>query len=122
MRRHTSFGWEILSEAKSPLLRLAAEIALAHHERFDGRGYPRGLKGGKIPLAARIVAVADVFDALTVERAYKRAWSFEESARYIFKERGRQFDPKVVAAFRRALGPLRQAWKERGPRAAPGPR
>ncbi|HAZ08189.1 MAG TPA: hypothetical protein DCZ01_06650 [Elusimicrobia bacterium] len=121
MRRHTSFGWEILSEAKSPLLRLAAEIAWAHHERFDGRGYPRGLKGGKIPPAARIVAVADVLDALTVERAYKRAWGFEESARYILNEGGRQFDPKVVAAFRRALEPLRQAWKERRSR-APGSR
>jgi response regulator RpfG family c-di-GMP phosphodiesterase len=114
MQKHTSMGWEMLSGAKSPLLRLAAEIALGHHERFDGQGYPGKLKGDTIPLAAQIVAVADVLDALTSERAYKPAWSFEESERYIMAEEGRHFHPKVVAAFRNAADQMRAAWKERG--------
>lgn len=122
MKKHTTLGWEILSRAKSPLLRLAADIALSHHERFDGRGYPQGLKGDKIPLAARIVAVADVLDALTAERAYKRAWSFEESARYIVEEGGKQFDLKVVAAFRKAADEMRQAWEERRARGGAAPK
>ena len=113
MKRHTTLGWEILSQAKSPLLRLAAEIALAHHERFDGQGYPQGLTGDKIPLAARIVAVADVLDALTAQRAYKTAWSFEDSARYIQDAGGKQFDPEVVAAFRKTSDRMHEAWEER---------
>ena len=74
MRQHTVFGYEILAGSTSKLIQLAAEIALSHHERFDGGGYPRGLQGAEIPLPARIVAVADVFDALTSERSYKKSW------------------------------------------------
>ena len=113
MKRHTTLGWEILSQAKSPLLLLAAEIARAHHERYDGKGYPQGLKGEKIPVAARIVAVADVLDALSAERAYKKAWSFEDSARYILEGAGKQFHPKVVAAFRKSADRMHEAWEER---------
>lgn len=113
MKGHSRIGWEILARAKTPLLRLAAEIALDHHERWDGRGYPRGLKGKAIPLEAQIVAVADVFDALTAERTYKRAWSFDASARYIGREAGRQFDPRVARAFARGETAMRKAWRER---------
>ena len=114
MKRHTQIGWEILGRAKTPLLRLAAEIALGHHERWNGSGYPRGLKGVEIPLEAQIVAVADVFDALTVERTYKRAWRFAASARYIGRESGRLFDPRVANAFARAETAMRKAWREDG--------
>lgn len=114
MKRHTQIGWEILARAKTPLLRLAAEIALGHHERWNGSGYPRGLKGGEIPLEAQIVAVADVFDALTAERSYKAAWSFADSARYIGRESGRLFDPRVASAFARAETAMRKAWREDG--------
>lgn len=113
MKRHTQIGWEILSRAKSPLLRLSAEIALCHHERWDGSGYPRGLKGKSIPFEAQIVAVADVFDSLTAARSYKRAWSFDESASYIAGEAGRQFDPRVTRAFVLAETSMREAWRAR---------
>lgn len=81
---------------------MAEEIAITHHERWDGMGYAE-LKGEGIPLASRIVAVADVFDALTHERPYKIAWSFEEAVREIEQQSGRQFDPLVVAAFLRVI-------------------
>jgi len=112
MKRHAEIGWEILSRAKSPLLRLAAEIALTHHERWDGSGYPRGLKGAEIPFEASIVAVADVFDSLTAARSYKPAWTFEDSARLIAKEAGKSFHPRVARAFAHAESAMREAWKE----------
>ncbi|MFI5344915.1 MAG: HD-GYP domain-containing protein [Elusimicrobiota bacterium] len=111
MKGHARIGWKILARAKSPLLRLAAEIALDHHERWDGSGYPRGLKGAAIPLETQIVAVADVFDALTSERTYKRAWSFDESSRFIGREAGKAFHPRVARAFARAKAEMRSAWK-----------
>ncbi|MEX2534626.1 MAG: tetratricopeptide repeat protein [Trueperaceae bacterium] len=98
MRTHTTMGASILSGGQSRLLRLAEEIALAHHERWDGRGYPLGLAGDTIPLPARIVAVADVLDALTHERPYKRAWSTSEALAEIRRHSGSQFDPQVVEA------------------------
>ncbi|MFC6663511.1 HD-GYP domain-containing protein [Deinococcus multiflagellatus] len=82
---------------------MAEEIARTHHERWDGAGYPHGLRGTQIPLSGRIVAVADVFDALTSERPYKRAWSREAAVAEIRAQAGRQFDPRVVAAFGRWL-------------------
>ncbi|MDE2489911.1 MAG: HD domain-containing protein [Elusimicrobia bacterium] len=112
MKEHPRIGWEILSDAKSPLLRLAAEVALAHHERWDGGGYPRGLKGDALTLEVQLVALADVLDALTAERVYKPAWTFDASARYIAAQAGRAFRPDAVAAFRRALPRLREAWRE----------
>jgi putative two-component system response regulator len=101
IKTHTTIGAEILSGSRSPLLRLAERIALTHHERWDGLGYPRGLSGDEIPLAGRIVAVADAFDALTHERPYKEAWPLEKAVREILAQAGRQFDPGVVDAFSR---------------------
>jgi putative two-component system response regulator len=103
MKQHTLIGGKILSESDSSWLQLAEEIALTHHERWDGTGYPAGLAGEDIPLVGRIVAVADVFDALTHERPYKHAWSTEEALAEIKKQSGRQFDPHVVEAFLRTL-------------------
>ena len=99
IKAHTIIGGRILTGSSFPLLQTAEQIALYHHERWDGTGYPHGLKGEKIPLVGRIVALADVFDALTNERPYKRAWSLEEAATEIMRQRGRQFDPAVVDAF-----------------------
>lgn len=103
MRRHTRYGAEILAGSTSPLLQLAAEIAHCHHERVDGRGYPRGLKGREIPLSGRIVALADVFDALTSDRPYKSAWSFDRACDFIKAQRGLHFDEACVDAFFQAI-------------------
>jgi len=99
MQRHTDIGYEILKESPSKYLQSGAVIALNHHEYYDGRGYPRGLAGDAIPLAARIVAVADVFDALTCERPYKAAWPEARAIDLLGSERGRQFDSDCVDAF-----------------------
>jgi len=99
MRRHCLYGYEILNRSKHPVFQLAAVIALNHHEKWDGTGYPNGLKGDDIPEAARIVAVADVFDALTMKRSYKDAWPVEDSIEYIKNSRGLHFEPAVVDAF-----------------------
>lgn len=100
MQRHTIIGGAILSGSSVPLLSLGCEIAVSHHERWDGAGYPSGVTGIEIPLSGRIVAVADVFDALTHGRPYKRAWSVAEARAEIERESGGQFDPDVVEAFR----------------------
>jgi len=99
MQSHTTIGAEILGRSASPLLQLAREIALCHHERWDGLGYPAGLRGELIPLSARIVNAADTFDALINSRPYKKAWSQEEALREMRAQRGRQFDPAVLDAF-----------------------
>jgi putative two-component system response regulator len=99
VKTHTRIGAEILAGSQSPLLCLAEQIALTHHERWDGSGYPAGLSGEEIPLAARIVAVADVFDALTHERPYKDAWPVERAIGEILGQAGLQFDPDVVDVF-----------------------
>src|SRR6195256_43393 len=99
MRRHPVIGHEILKGSASKYVRMGALIALGHHEKYDGSGYPNGLVGDHIPLCARIVAVADVFDALTSERPYKKAWTNEESFAYIAEQRGRHFDPRIADAF-----------------------
>ncbi len=106
MQKHTVLGGDILSESKSSLLQLAATIAATHHERWDGQGYPRRLSGDDIPLAGRIVAVADNFDALTTARPYKEAWSIEQSVVHIRERSGTQFDPACVAAFEVALAEI----------------
>jgi putative two-component system response regulator len=98
MMRHVEIGARMLAAARSPVLRLAAEIARTHHERWDGNGYLAGLAGEKIPVSGRITAVADVFDALTHERPYKRAWDRGRALAEISAHAGRQFDPRVVAA------------------------
>lgn len=99
MKQHTWIGYEILRESSSHAIQLAASIALHHHEKFNGSGYPRGLAGEAIPIEGRIVAVADVFDALTSERPYKRAWSLEDASAYLRENRGVHFDPVCVDAF-----------------------
>jgi cyclic di-GMP phosphodiesterase len=99
MMRHVDIGARILGQARSPVLRAAAEIARTHHERWDGAGYLAGLAGEDIPLAGRITAVADVFDALTHERPYKSAWETDRALSEIKDQAGRQFDPRVVEAF-----------------------
>lgn len=103
MQRHTLVGNDILRESKSGLLQLAAEIAGSHHERWDGQGYPFRLAGDAIPLAGRIVAIADNFDALTTARPYKEAWSLERTVDHIRARAGSQFDPTCVSAFDAAL-------------------
>jgi putative two-component system response regulator len=99
MRRHAVIGYQVLCASTSPLLQAAAEIAHTHHEKFDGSGYPRGLAGEDIPLSGRIVAVADVFDALTSERPYKAAWSVERARQMVIDGKGSHFDPACVDAF-----------------------
>ena len=99
MRRHCALGYDILSNSPSEFLQLGAVIARSHHERFDGQGYPDRLVGTEIPMAARIVAVADVFDALLSERPYKKAWGLDQALDYLNSERGKHFDPQCVDAF-----------------------
>ena len=99
MKRHSAVGYEILKDSASPVLQMAAQIALSHHERLDGGGYPRGLAGDAIPLPGRMVAVADVFDALTSDRPYKRAWPFEQAADFLRQGRATHFDPDCVDTF-----------------------
>jgi putative two-component system response regulator len=99
MQTHPAIGAEILSGHDSPLMAMAREIALHHHEKWDGSGYPGGLAGEDIPLAARVVAVADVFDALTTVRPYKPAWSVDDAVAEIRAQRGRHFDPHLVDLF-----------------------
>lgn len=103
MRQHPRFGAEIIGKHESGLLAMAYEVALAHHERWDGQGYPDGIKGENIPLSARVVAIADVFDALTTERPYKTAWSVEAATDYIQQNAGTHFDPELVPHFVRSL-------------------
>jgi putative two-component system response regulator len=99
MKQHAEIGWVILKDGASPILRMAAEIARSHHEKFDGSGYPQGLAGDAIPLSGRIVAVADVFDALTSARPYKPAWEIPRAVEYMRQNRGSHFDPACVDAF-----------------------
>lgn len=99
MQTHTRIGYEILSQSDAPLFKMAAGIALRHHEKWDGTGYPDGLAGEAIPLSARIVSIADVFDALSMSRPYKHAWPIENILSYMQEESGRQFDPNLLKQF-----------------------
>ncbi len=99
MKQHAIYGYEILKGSSSPVLQAGAEIARAHHEKFDGSGYPNNLAGEAIPIYSRIVAVADVFDALTSERPYKKAWTLERAAEHIKASSGSHFDPRCVDIF-----------------------
>jgi putative two-component system response regulator len=103
MRQHPNYGAEIIGDLSFKLLKMAREIALTHHEKWDGSGYPNGLKGEEIPLASRIIAIADVFDALTTERPYKKAWSIEDTVRLIDRESGSHFDPNITPLLHEVL-------------------
>jgi HD-GYP domain-containing protein (c-di-GMP phosphodiesterase class II)/HAMP domain-containing protein len=131
MQRHPVIGAEVLRQCEAQvnalghsIFRMAIEIAESHHEHFDGAGYPLGLAGEAIPLAARIVSVADVFDALTSQRPYKTAWPVEKALTMLESEAGRQFDPVVIAAFQRALPrvlEVHERFKADGPEADNAP-
>ena len=99
MKSHAAVGAELLAGSRSPVVQLGEVIALTHHERWDGTGYPRGLRGEEIPLVARIIAVCDVFDALVSDRPYKTAWSVEDALEEIKSERGKHFEPRLADAF-----------------------
>ncbi len=112
MKMHPEIGAKILSGSRSELMQMAESISLSHQERWDGSGYPYGLKGEEIPLAGRIVAVADVFDALTSKRYYKDAFSVEESMKIIEDSSGKDFEPRLVEAFKNALPQMIKIVKE----------
>jgi len=99
MKTHTTMGGRILGADDREPLRMARTVALTHHEKWNGKGYPKGLAGKDIPLEGRIVAIADVFDALTSERPYKRAWSVDSAVDLITQESGEHFDPDLVICF-----------------------
>jgi len=103
MKSHSSIGGEILSGGTSELMKMSEAIAMTHHEKWDGSGYPEGLKGENIPLEGRIVAVADVLDALTSIRPYKKAWPMEKALAQIEEQSGKHFDPKVVEALKNII-------------------
>jgi len=108
MKLHTSIGSSILDGSSFKLLKLARIIAQSHHEKWDGSGYPQGLKGEEIPLEARIVALADFYDALTHERPYKKAWTKEETLAEIKAQHGKHFDPQLVDVFIQLIGEQEQ--------------
>ncbi|MBE1302233.1 MAG: response regulator [Alteromonadaceae bacterium] len=108
MQKHAEYGAEIIGEHPSPLLQLAKEVAIYHHEKWNGSGYPNGLEGNDIPLSARIVAIADVFDALTSERPYKKAWTEEKAISLLEEEAGSHFDPQLVPLFIKCLPRVRE--------------
>ena len=106
MERHTLIGYRILAGSGSALLELGASIALTHHEKWDGTGYPRGLAGPAIPIEGQVAAVADVFDALTSDRPYRPAFSLDEAVQIMRGERGRHFDPRLVDRFLENMDPI----------------
>lgn len=116
MREHPVIGARIIGVHTVGLLHMAHDIALTHHERWDGSGYPRGLQGEEIPIVGRIVAVADVFDALTTQRPYKKAWPLNEAIAYIREQRGKHFDPRLVEVFLEQLPAIlevKERWAEK---------
>lgn len=118
MRQHAVIGYNILKSSEAAMLQLAAEIAHSHHERYDGQGYPNGLKGEEIPLIGRIVAVADVFDALTSVRPYKSAWTIEAARSFLLENSGTHFDPQCVDALMKrwpAVLEIRERFRDDAP-------
>jgi putative two-component system response regulator len=115
MQGHVTIGAEIIGEHDGGMLALARQIALTHHEKYDGSGYPNGLAGEDIPLVGRIVAIADVFDALTSVRPYKKAWTEEDAVTFLREQKGRHFDPQLVDLFADqmpAIREIRLRWAE----------
>lgn len=117
IKTHTTIGYAILNKSQTPLFQMAADIALSHHERWDGNGYPYSQAGVDIPEAARITAICDVFDALSMKRVYKEAWPIEKVFKTIQEESGAHFDPHLVEAFfsikQKIIG-LQMEWEEKG--------
>lgn len=120
MRKHPEIGAQIIASqidlvAESKLLKMAKSIALSHHEKWDGSGYPQGLKGEVIPVEGRIVAIADVFDALTSKRPYKDAWSVEKAIELLVDQSGKHFEPELVEAFMSSIDqviPIKEQWQD----------
>ncbi len=116
MKTHSEIGYQIMNKSGIPLFQMAADIAYAHHEKWDGTGYPRGLAGENIPESARIVAVADVFDALTTKKVYKEAWEFNESIKELESMSGNHLEPRLVKKFIEVLpliSYLKQEWDKK---------
>ena len=111
MKKHAEYGDHILEGADSEVLKIGREIALTHHEKWDGTGYPKGLSGEEIPVFGRIAAIADVFDALSTKRVYKDAYSIEQSFEILKEGRGQHFDPQLVDAFLRLQDRVIQIWE-----------
>ncbi|MCR4999132.1 MAG: HD-GYP domain-containing protein [Lachnospiraceae bacterium] len=99
VKKHARYGWDLLAKSKEPMMKMARTIAYEHHEHWDGNGYPKGLKGNEISIYAQIVAVADVYDALTSKRCYREAWKSEDAAAEIVQNKGKKFAPQVVDVF-----------------------
>jgi putative two-component system response regulator len=115
MKKHPEIGAEILGESDSDLIELAKIVSMTHHEKWDGTGYPKQLKGKDIPRPGRIIALADVFDALTSVRPYKDAWSVEKAVEFIQEQKGKHFDPEMVDLFIQQLDKvieIKQRWKD----------
>jgi putative two-component system response regulator len=112
MKQHTIFGYNLLREAKADPV--ACQIALRHHEKWNGSGYPDGLEGEHIPTEARIVAVADVFDAVTTKRCYKEAWSNEDALSFLHEQSGAHFDPRLIQLFTHQIDQIRAIQEEFG--------
>lgn len=115
MKKHSNIGAKILSGHDSNLLKIAKSVALTHHEKWNGTGYPNGLEKKAIPLPGRIVAICDVFDALTSERPYKKAWSFDSSVYELHKNRGSHFDPELVDVFIKNLPSIKEVYWQKNP-------
>lgn len=112
IKTHTTIGYDLLSDSNSKYLQAGAIIARSHHEKWDGTGYPLGLKGEDIPLFGRIVAICDVLDALLSVRPYKKAWSFDDAKNYIIQNSGIMFDPSVVKVFEHNLQEINSIFME----------
>lgn len=121
MKSHTVYGGRILEGAHSKVLQVAHKMSLYHHEKWNGAGYPKNLKGEDIPIEARILTIADVFDALCVSRRYKKAWKTDEAYQYILDEAGKAFDPRIVAAFKKIYSSVRKLYTNQTPQAPQAP-
>ena len=111
MKTHARIGYELLNKSDKRILQLGATIAHEHHERWDGLGYPRGLAGEQIHLVGRIVALADVMDALVSQRCYKKPWDFDAALDYVREQAGQQFDPELVRLLTQRLGEVRSIYE-----------
>jgi len=112
VKEHSKIGYEILKNSNRDILQIAAVIAYSHHENWDGTGYPQNLKGEEIDIYSRIIAVADVFDALIHDRCYKKAWSIEEAIDFIKKEKGKKFEPKIVDMFLESIEDILKIYRK----------